>query len=260
MRSGATLTHVELARERRRGDGVGRRRAPARDASKRNFWPLAWLSISCGTGSGDPRPSPLSRTSHSPRRRLSCASTSSRRRRAGGSRHGRCRRGPEPDADVDRDGYGLADQGRHEDEAEVRRSSSTFVKNNADSKTTADEDRDRLPEDRQALRPRASTSARRPTIEAIGRQRLPAEVQGRHRRRPRRSSTRPPTASPLNFNVTAVRRRQEPRDLLHRAQGGTVVERPSARQDLEGSGKFAQKLTITIPPDLQQPAPGIYSR
>ena len=65
-----------------------------------------------------------------------------------------------------------------------------------------------------------------------------------------------PQRIPLKFNVTAF-------------VGGTnlvvfYIESGTVRKALQGkisgaSGKFKQKLTITIPPDLQQPNPGLYA-
>ena len=43
-------------------------------------------------------------------------------------------------------------------------------------------------------------------------------------------------------------------------QGGTVTKAAPVGKISKGSGKFAQKLVITIPPDLQQPAPGLLRR
>ena len=42
-------------------------------------------------------------------------------------------------------------------------------------------------------------------------------------------------------------------------QGGSVTKALQGKIS-SASGKFAQKLVITIPPDLQQPAPGLYAR
>jgi hypothetical protein len=67
-----------------------------------------------------------------------------------------------------------------------------------------------------------------------------------------------PDRVPLNFNVTAFVGAKNLVIFYIEQQGGTVTK---ALQGVisKGSGKFAQKLVITIPPDLQQPAPGLYA-
>jgi hypothetical protein len=67
-----------------------------------------------------------------------------------------------------------------------------------------------------------------------------------------------PQRTPLRFNVSAYVGGANLIIFYIEQQGGTV------QKALEGkisgaSGKFKQKLVITIPPDLQQPAPGLYA-
>jgi hypothetical protein len=64
--------------------------------------------------------------------------------------------------------------------------------------------------------------------------------------------------TPLKFNVTAYVGGSKLVVFYIEQQGGTV------RKALQGkisraSGKYKQKLAITIPPDLQQPLPGLYA-
>ena len=67
-----------------------------------------------------------------------------------------------------------------------------------------------------------------------------------------------PDRIPLNFNVTAFVGGKNLVIFYIKQQGGTVSKALSGKIS-KGSGKFAQKLVITIPPDLQQPAPGLYA-
>ena len=67
-----------------------------------------------------------------------------------------------------------------------------------------------------------------------------------------------PDHVPLNFNVTAFVGGKNLVIFYIEQQGGTVTKALQGKIS-KGSGKFAQKLVITIPPDLQQPAPGLYA-
>ena len=67
-----------------------------------------------------------------------------------------------------------------------------------------------------------------------------------------------PDRVPLNFNVTAFVGGKNLVIFYIEQQGGTVTKALPGKIS-KGSGKFAQKLVITIPPDLQQPAPGLYA-
>jgi hypothetical protein len=67
-----------------------------------------------------------------------------------------------------------------------------------------------------------------------------------------------PDRIPLNFDVTAFVGGKNLVIFYIQQQGGTVSKALSGKIS-KGSGGFAQKLVITIPPDLQQPAPGLYA-
>ena len=67
-----------------------------------------------------------------------------------------------------------------------------------------------------------------------------------------------PQRIPLNFNVTAYVGGNNLIIFYIEQQGGTVVKALQGKIS-KGSGKFKQKLVITIPPDLQQPAPNLYA-
>ena len=67
-----------------------------------------------------------------------------------------------------------------------------------------------------------------------------------------------PDRVPLNFDVTAFVGGKNLVIFYIKQQGGTVSKALSGKIS-KGSGGFAQKLVITIPPDLQQPAPGLYA-
>lgn len=67
-----------------------------------------------------------------------------------------------------------------------------------------------------------------------------------------------PDRIPLNFDVTAYVGGKNLVIFYIKQQGGTVSKALSGKIS-KGSGGFAQKLVITIPPDLQQPAPGLYA-
>ena len=67
-----------------------------------------------------------------------------------------------------------------------------------------------------------------------------------------------PDRVPLNFNVTAFVGGKNLVIFYIEQQGGTVTKALKGVIS-KSSGKFAQKLVITIPPDLQQPAPGLYA-
>jgi hypothetical protein len=67
-----------------------------------------------------------------------------------------------------------------------------------------------------------------------------------------------PDRIPLNFDVTAFVGGKNLVIFYIKQQGGTVSKALQGKIS-KGPGKFAQKLVITIPPDLQQPAPGLYA-
>jgi len=67
-----------------------------------------------------------------------------------------------------------------------------------------------------------------------------------------------PDRIPLNFDVTAFVGGKNLVIFYIEQQVGTVTKALQGKIS-KGSGKFAQKLVITIPPDLQQPAPGLYA-
>jgi hypothetical protein len=67
-----------------------------------------------------------------------------------------------------------------------------------------------------------------------------------------------PDRVPLNFNVTAFVGGNNLVIFYIEQQGGTVTKALQGKIS-SASGKFKQKLVITIPPDLQQPAPGLYA-
>ena len=65
------------------------------------------------------------------------------------------------------------------------------------------------------------------------------------------------TGTPLNFDVTAYVGGNNLVIFYIEQQGGTVTKALQGKIS-SASGKFKQKLVITIPPDLQQPATGVY--
>ena len=67
-----------------------------------------------------------------------------------------------------------------------------------------------------------------------------------------------PDRIPLNFDVTAFVGGKNLVIFYIKQQGGTVSKALSGKIS-KGSGGFGQKLVISIPPDLQQPAPGLYA-
>jgi hypothetical protein len=67
-----------------------------------------------------------------------------------------------------------------------------------------------------------------------------------------------PDRIPLNFDVTAFVGGKNLVIFYIKQQGGTVSKALQGKIS-KASGKYAQKLVITIPPDLQQPAPGLYA-
>jgi hypothetical protein len=67
-----------------------------------------------------------------------------------------------------------------------------------------------------------------------------------------------PQRSPLRFNVTAYVGGNNLVIFWIEQQGGSVTKALQGKIS-SASGKFKQKLVITIPPDLQQPAPGLYA-
>lgn len=66
-----------------------------------------------------------------------------------------------------------------------------------------------------------------------------------------------PDRVPLNFSVTAYVGGKNLVIFYIEQQGGTVTKALQGKIS-KASGKYAQKLVITIPPDLQQPATGVY--
>ena len=69
-----------------------------------------------------------------------------------------------------------------------------------------------------------------------------------------------PGPRPLKFNVTAFVAGKNLLIFYIQQQGGTGVSRPCPGKITKVSGKvFGQKITISIPANLQQPAPGLYS-
>ena len=67
-----------------------------------------------------------------------------------------------------------------------------------------------------------------------------------------------PQRAPLNFNVTAYVGGNNLVIFYIEQQGGSVTKALQGKIS-SASGKFKQKLVITIPADLQQPAPGLYA-
>ena len=67
-----------------------------------------------------------------------------------------------------------------------------------------------------------------------------------------------PQHAPLNFDVTAYVGGNNLVVFWIQQQGGTVNKALQGKIS-RASGKYKQKLVITIPPDLQQPAPGLYA-
>jgi hypothetical protein len=67
-----------------------------------------------------------------------------------------------------------------------------------------------------------------------------------------------PDRVPLNFDVTAFVGGKNLVIFYIKQQGGTVTKALQGKIS-KASGKYAQKLVITIPPDLQQPAPNLYA-
>jgi hypothetical protein len=66
-----------------------------------------------------------------------------------------------------------------------------------------------------------------------------------------------PARAPLNFDVTAYVGGDNLVIFWIQQQGGTVTKALQGKIS-KASGKFKQKLVITIPGDLQQPAPNLY--
>jgi hypothetical protein len=67
-----------------------------------------------------------------------------------------------------------------------------------------------------------------------------------------------PDRVPLNFDVTAFVGGDKLVIFYIQQQNGTVTKALQGKIS-SASGKYKQKLVITIPPDLQQPAPGLYA-
>ena len=66
-----------------------------------------------------------------------------------------------------------------------------------------------------------------------------------------------PQRAPLNFDVSAYVGGKNLVIFYIEQQGGSVTKALQGKIS-KASGKYKQKLVITIPPDLQQPAPGLY--
>ena len=67
-----------------------------------------------------------------------------------------------------------------------------------------------------------------------------------------------PARTPLVFDVTAYVGGKNLVIFWIQQRGGTVTKALQGKIS-KTSGKYKQKLVITIPPDLQQPAPGLYA-
>jgi hypothetical protein len=67
----------------------------------------------------------------------------------------------------------------------------------------------------------------------------------------------PATGAPLNFDVTAYVGGKNLVIFYIEQQGGGVSKALQGKIS-KASGKFGQKLVITVPPDLQQPVAGVY--
>lgn len=67
-----------------------------------------------------------------------------------------------------------------------------------------------------------------------------------------------PERTPLRFNVSAYVGGNNLVIFYIEQQGGSVTKALEGKIS-SASGKYKQKLVITIPPDLQQPAPGLYA-
>jgi hypothetical protein len=65
------------------------------------------------------------------------------------------------------------------------------------------------------------------------------------------------TGTPLNFNVTAFVSGNNQMTFYIEQVGGSVTKALPGKIS-KASGKYAQKLVISIPQDLQQPVPGLY--
>ena len=66
-----------------------------------------------------------------------------------------------------------------------------------------------------------------------------------------------PQRAPLNFDVSAYVGGKNLVIFYIEQQGGSVTKALQGKIS-KASGKYKQKLVISIPPDLQQPAPGLY--
>ena len=162
--------------------------------------------------------------------------------------HGRC--GPEQRRDCDH--HGFSDQVGHEEEAQVHQGHDVRPEQHRGheaSKIEID-----FPKTVK-ISGKGLTSCKLSKFSSQRRQGLPHEVQGRHRPHQRRRGSGP---RPAELRRHRLRRRQEPRDLLHRAAGWHGVE-GAPGQDLEGSGSSIRSSSSRIPADLQQPAPGLYA-
>ena len=248
---------LELARERRGGDGA-RRCAHARSTLAATTFAGGGVSISAdrlrATGVFCPVPTHFT-TPHLLRRRLTLrkfliaaiAALASIALASVAVAQIR------PDVEVDHHGFSV--QGRHEEEAQGRQGHDVRQEQRADS-TTASKIEIDFPTDRQALRqgphqvrpaPSSRSPAARPTA---------PQVEGRHRRLERR---RGPAARPADVQRDRLRRRQQPASSSTSSSRAARVTKALQGKISSASGKFKQKLVITIPPDLQQPAPGLYA-
>lgn len=68
----------------------------------------------------------------------------------------------------------------------------------------------------------------------------------------------PSSGAPLNFDVTAFVGGKNLVIFYIQQQGNTANSKALQGKISKASGKFGQKLVITVPGDLQQPLPGVY--
>ena len=137
-------------------------------------------------------------------------------------------------------------------------SSVHFVVTNNDSKTHAEEDRDHDAEDARSLGqgPQAlQQGAARVLGRPVG---LPEGLQRRQAASPRRSSaSNTPNPTPLTFDVKAFVVAKDKIDFsLHARELPSLSSSRPARSAKTSKGP---KLTITVPLQAQQPAPGVYA-
>ena len=128
----------------------------------------------------------------------------------------------------------------------------TFVKNNVPNTTASKIESDFRPPVR--ISGKGLTKCKLSAIQAGGKSACPAKSKAgtgvSH-------AVVGPNRVPLNFNVTAFVGGNNLVIFYIEQQGGTVTKALQGKIS-KASGKFKQKLVITIPPDLQQPAPNLY--